>query len=182
MRGGFPSARRFGGIGTPGGMGAIPANQGGNSIQGQGIPFVYSTPLLASLAAAATSTSNNIQFDANSVFVWLRSTFSAGLETESEFVTPTYSSIPMPQLLVNIQDTGKGASFMNTPPLIWNIASNVPGLPYVCPCPSLIAANSTWSWTFNNIAGDDTYYNIQFNLHGIRVFNPNITSLSQLGF
>lgn len=170
MRGGFR------GIGTPGNPGMVPASMGGNAVQGQGIDFTYATPALASLANGATSGAINIQFDANSVFVWLRSTFSAQLSGPAAF---TYSSIPVPNISVSIQDTGKGASFMNTFIPVYQIASPIPGFPYILPSPQLIQPNATFAWTFQNYDGSDTYYNLQFQLHGFRVFNPNITNLNQ---
>lgn len=171
--------RRFAGmrgIGTPGA--GVPATMGGNAVQGQGIPFTYGTPVLASIAAGATAGSINIQFDANSVFVWLRSTFTASTESDSDIVSWEYSTIVVPQINVSIQDTGKGASFMNTPVPLPSIASNIPGLPYILPTPALIQANATWAWTFTN-ADSAEYYNVQFLLHGFRIFNPNIFSLAE---
>lgn len=194
MRGGFGG--RFQGPGRlgqapPGGnvtgqvSGPIPPQYGGNAVQGKGIYFTYAHTPVGSLAAGnTTSGAQSIQFDANSVFIWLRSTFTAGLAgtagppfTSHAF---TQSSLPIPQIAVNIQDTGKGASFMNTPIPVYQIASVVPGLPYILPTPQLIQANSSFTWTYTNYEDTNTWYGLQFQLHGIRVFDPTITTLAQV--
>jgi hypothetical protein len=160
---------------TGGVTGPVPPNMGGNAVQGQGIDFTYATASLT-VNHGTTSSATPIQFDANSVFVWLRSTFQVTI-AEAAF---TYSAIPVPNIYVSIQDTGKGASFMNTGVPIWTIASNIPGLPFVLPIPQLIQANASFSWTFQNIDAAVNYADVQFQLHGFRVFNPNITDLSQI--
>ncbi len=161
----------FGG-GTPGA--GVPATMGGNAVQGQGIPFTYATPVLASLAANATAGSINIQFDANSVFVWLRSSFSF---LTNEGAPYTWNTVPLPGITVSITDTGKGASLMNTPVPVYQIASVQAGLPYILPTPALIQANATFAWTFTDY-DDVEYTELQFQLHGFRIFNPNIFSLA----
>jgi hypothetical protein len=52
-------------------------------------------------------------------------------------------------------------------------------MPYILPVPQLIQANAQFAWTFTNYDGTDTYYNLQFQLHGFRVFNPNIYNINQ---
>jgi hypothetical protein len=166
--------------GTGGVQGGVPPQYGGNAIQGKGIFFTYATPVLATLAVSTTSTSQNIQFDANSVFVWLRSTAIVNFTAAGGGANITNAAIPTPNINVSIQDTGKGASFMNTPVPLWQIASVTPGLPYMLPTPQLIQANAVFGWTFTNFDTAQAYYNIQFQLHGFRLFNPSITELSQL--
>jgi hypothetical protein len=155
--------------------GPVPPQMGGNAVQGQGIDFFYATAA-TSVANGASSSAIPIQFDANSVFIWQRSTFAATI-AHAAFV---YDSIPIPNINVLIQDTGKGASFMNTPININSIASNIPGLSYILPVPQLIQANASFTWTFTNFDAADTYTDLQFHVHGFRVFDPTITSLQQL--
>lgn len=164
--------------GTGGVTGGVPAQMGGNAVQGQGIAFTYAHLPLATLADGGTvSGAQTLQFDANSVFVWLRSSFYAALSGPAPF---TWDSTPNPNITVSIQDTGKGASFMNTPIPVYQIASTQAGLPYILPTPQLIQANATWAFTYTNNDGSDAYYNLQFMLHGFRIFNPSITQLNQL--
>lgn len=172
--------------GSGGVQGGIPAQYGGNAVQGKGINFTYSTPLVLSLAVASAqgsptpSSSQAIQFDANSVFVWLRSTFTVNLTAAGGGATQDLSSITVPNISVSIQDTGKGASFMNTPVPVWQIASVNPGLPYILATPQLIQANATFSWTFYNNDTAQEYFNLQMQLHGFRLFRPNVTELGQI--
>ncbi len=178
--------RRMRGIGTPGaglhpGAG-IPAGSGGNALQGSGLWFTYVTAALASLADGATSTAQALQFDANSVFLWLRSSFTAQLSGPAAF---TYSSIPIPNINVSISNT-TGVTLMNNPVPVYQVGSPVPGLSYILPTPQLVQANSTYQWTYTNFDGSDTYYNLQWQLHGFRIFDPNIQTLAEayqaLGF
>ncbi|MGA9854246.1 MAG: hypothetical protein WBR29_03075 [Gammaproteobacteria bacterium] len=166
--------------GTGGVQGGVPSQYGGNAVQGKGINFTYATPLLSTLADSTTAPAQNIQFDANSVFVWLRSTFTANDSAAGGGADLDISTIPVPNISVTIQDTGKGASFMNTPVPVWQIASVNPGLPYILATPQLIQANSVFSWTFTNYDTAASYYNVQFQLHGFRLFNPNVTELGPL--
>jgi hypothetical protein len=166
--------------GTGGVCSGIPPQFGGNAIAGRGINFTYATPVLATLATSSTAPAQNIQFDANSVFVWLRSTAIATFTAAGGGGSITTGAIPVPNINVSITDTGKGASFMNTPVPLWQVASVEPGLPYVLPVPQLIQANAVFSWTFSNFDTTQEYFNVQFQLHGFRVFNPNFTELSQL--
>lgn len=172
--------------GSGGVRGGIPSQYGGNAVQGKGINFTYATPLVFTVAVASAqgaptaSSSQQIQFDANSVFVWLRSTFTVNLTAAGGGAAQTLSSIPVPNISVSIQDTGKGASFMNTPVPVWQIASVNPGLPYILATPQLIQANATFSWTFYNNDTAQIYYNLQFQLQGFRLFRPNVTELSEI--
>lgn len=167
--------RRFRGIGTPG----VPPQQGGNAVQGQGIWFTYATATLASLAVSTTAGSINIQFDANSVFVWLRSSFTANLTAAGGGGSLTVAASVLPNISVSITDTGKGASFSNTPVPVWTIASPNAGLPYILPVPQLIQANASFAWTFANYDTAQEYYNLQFQLHGYRIFDTTLQSLPQ---
>ena len=181
----MPYGRNLRGIGTPGARGGagVPSTMGGNAVQGTGIWFSYATPQLASLAGTATAGSINIQFDANSVFVWQRSTFFATLTAAGGGASLTNAAVPTPNIDVSITDTGKGASFSNTPIPVWHIASTNPGLPYILPTPQLIQANATFSWTFTNFDTAQEYFNLQFVLHGYRIFDPSIQSLPEaLGY
>lgn len=176
--GGFGACGPSAAGGTGNMTGPVPSNQGGNAVQGRGIVFNYVVSL-ASLAAGATSSAIPLQFDANSVFVWERSSFSATIN-HAAF---TYNAVPVPNVGVVITDTGKGASFMNASVPVYQIASVIPGLPYMLPTPQLIQANASFTWTFNNFDAAVTYTDISFQLHGFRVFvnNPGaIQSIADL--
>ena len=162
---------------APAGAG-VPAGYGGNAVQGKGIVFTYSTPA-QNVASGATGAAQQVLFDNNSVFVWLRSTFRADTGTITAATAFAYDTIPVPNVTVLIQDSGSGMSFMNAAVPIYEIASNIPGLPYLLPTPQLIQANASYSVTFQNYDGANAY-NLQWSFEGFRIFNPDITSLDQL--
>src|SRR5277367_976994 len=105
------------GASLPGAM--VPAVAGGNMTQGQGIVFDYQTPNIATINHGAASGAQIIQFDNNSTFLWLRSTFSVDVSAAAFSTTPPYPLIDM-----TIQDTGNGMQFMNAAVKIYSIAGN----------------------------------------------------------
>lgn len=180
MRGGYPSQgrMRMGGFGDTSAApaGAVPVNVGGNAVQGKGIVFTYQTPTVTSVAHGASSGSQIIQFDNNSTFLWLRSTFSADI-AGAAFLNDT---VPCPLITVTIADTGNGMQFMNAPIPVFEIAGISPGLPYILPTPQLIQPNASYAFNFANYDASVAYANLRFQMHGFRIFSTGITDLSQL--
>jgi hypothetical protein len=146
--------------------GQVPGNAGGAMVQGKGIDFKYSTPLISSLANGA-STTVTIQYDQNSTFNWLRTTFACDLTGAAE----TADSLQMPLVTVNITDQGSGMSFMNAPIPLYNIAGANGSLPYVLPTPQLIQPNASFIYAFANYSAATTYTNLRLVFHGYRIFN-----------
>jgi hypothetical protein len=145
---------------------AVPGNAGGAMVQGKGIDFKYATPLISSLANGA-ATSVTIQYDQNSTFNWLRTTFACDLAGAAE----TADSLQMPLVTVQITDQGSGMSFMNAPIPLYNIAGGNGSLPYVLPTPQLIQPNASFVYQFNNYSAGTTYTNLRLVFHGFRIFN-----------
>lgn len=181
MRGGFGGfSGRFGQAqasagGTPTAPpgASIPASMGGNAVQGKGIVFTYQTPNVALLNHGTGSGAQPIQFDNNSTFLWLRSTFTYDV-AEAQFEVSTQ---PVPLITVQIQDTGNGMQFMNAPVPVYEIAGIQSGLPYILPTPQLIQPNASYTWTFANYDAAVNYANIRFQLHGFRLFSTNISDI-----
>jgi hypothetical protein len=148
----------------------IPINAGGGKVQGRGLYFMYQTANIATLAPAA-STTNTVIFDQNSVFNWLRTTFSVDKTNAAE----TVSTLVAPFVTLQITDTGNGMSFMNAPIPIIEMAGFKGELPYVLPTPQLIQANATYQFQFTSFStaggGNETYTNLRVQLHGYRIFN-----------
>jgi hypothetical protein len=178
VRGGYRGNFRggFGDASAPGNGGNIPQAAGGNSVQGKGIVFVYQTPNVAAVAHGAASGSQVIQFDNNSTFLWLRTTFSADI-AGAAFTTSTQ---PLPLITATIQDTGNGMQFMNAAIPVYQIAGIEPGFPYMLPTPQLIQPNASYSFNFSNYDAAVNYANVRMQLHGFRIFRTDITDLSQL--
>ena len=161
------TAAGTGAQGGTSGSGPVPAVSGGNSVQGDGIDFIYQTPNVASLANGAGSGAQDIQFDNNSTFWWLRTTFTVDINAAAFLV----NTQPIPLITVQIQDTGNGMSFMNAPIPIYAMAGYIAGLPYILPKPQFIQPNASYSFTFANYDAAVTYTNLRLQLHGARIFN-----------
>jgi len=148
----------------------VPSQAGGGNVQGRGLYFTYQTPVIAALAPGAATTST-IQFDQNSVFNWLRTTFTV----DKTNAVQTGSSQPIPFVTLQITDTGNGMSFMNGPIPIYSLAGLEGNLPYVLPTPQLVQANASYQFQFASYStaggGNETYNNLRLQLHGYRIFN-----------
>lgn len=129
--------------------------------------FTYQTPNIASIAPAA-STTNTILFDNDSVFEWTKITAWAYNGTLTAEITN--STIEVPAVTVQIQDTGQGAYYSNAPIPIGAYAGSW-GLPYVLPAPQFIAPNATlqFTWANEQTAGGKTYTNLRLQLHGFKI-------------
>jgi hypothetical protein len=148
----------------------IPGGSSGGNVQGRGLVFVYQTPVILSLAPGIAQ-SVVIQFDQNSVFNWLRSTFTCDLDNAAQ----TNESLVNPFVTLQITDTGNGMSFMNGPVPLQSLAGYAGQLPYVLPTPQWVQSNASYNFAFANYStaggGDQTYANLRLQLHGFRVFN-----------
>lgn len=176
MRGGFGNLRGMGRLGDTNTAAAVPPSQGGNAVQGKGIVFVYQTPNVATLNHGNASGSQVIQFDNNSTFLWLSSTFTADIAAAAF----TAATQPLPLITATIQDTGNGMQFMNAALPVYQIAGIEPGFPYILPTPQLIQPNASYSFNFSNYDAAVNYTNVRMQLHGFRIFRTDITSMSQL--
>lgn len=145
---------------------SIPQNAGGALVSGKGIDFKYQTPTIASLANGV-SQQVTIQYDQNSTFNWLRTTYSVDLAGAAE----DNVEIVIPLVTLQITDQGSGMSFMNAPIPLYTIAGSTGELPYVLPTPQLIAANASFIYSFSNYSAASTYTNLRLQFHGYRIFN-----------
>jgi hypothetical protein len=148
----------------------VPSQAGGGNVQGRGLYFTYQTPVIASLAPGAATT-NTIQFDQNSVFNWLRTTFTVDLANAAE----TIGTLVAPYVTLQITDTGNGMSFMNGPIPIISMAGFKAELPYVLPTPQLVQSNASYQFQWASFStaggGNQTYTNLRLQMHGYRIFN-----------
>lgn len=131
--------------------------------------FTYQTPNIASLAPAATTT-NSITFDNDSAFEWTKITVSVDLNNAAQ----TASSIVVPFVTLQIQDTGQGAYFSNAQIPLSTYMGQL-GLPYVMPAPQIIAPNATLQFNWASYSqtggggGNQTYNNLRLQLHGWKI-------------
>lgn len=120
----------------------------------------YATPVVASLAPAAT-TNQVIQIDSAVDFYWYASTYYVDIAS----ATQTESSIVYPGITIVINDTGSRKNLQNTAFPLGSVAG--PGeRPYRLPRPRLFRASSTINFTLNNFISGTTYTNLQFVMHG----------------
>jgi hypothetical protein len=143
----------------------VPQNAGGALVQGKGLDFKYQTPIVLSLAPGA-SQQRTIQFDQNSSFNWLRTTYAVNIAADAEEL----SLLILPEVTLQITDQGSGMSFMNAPIPLYTMAG-FGQLPYVLPTPQLIAPNASFIYQFANYSSGSTYINLTVQFHGYRIFN-----------
>jgi hypothetical protein len=130
--------------------------------------FTYQTPNIASLGLGASAT-NSILFDNDSVFEWTKLTVWA-YDDSPHTSEITNSSIIVPSVTLQIQDTGQGAYYSNAPiPL--GVYAGAFGLPSILAAPQFIAPNATLQFTFTSEqgTGGKTYYNLRVQLHGFKI-------------
>lgn len=144
---------------------AVPSNAGGSLVQGKGLDFKYQTPIIASIANGV-SQQVTIQFDQNSSFNWLRTTYAVNVAGTAEDL----SLMILPEVNLQITDQGSGMSFMNAPIPLYTIAG-FGQLPYVLPTPQLIQPNASFIYSFHNYSSASTYINLSVQFHGYRIFN-----------
>jgi hypothetical protein len=169
---------RFGDAGQPQpGTPGLSQDQYGAYSKANRFWFTYQTPNIASLAAAAAAT-NTIQFDNDSAFEWIKSTYTVDKANAITMMAgsgtvATNNSIAIPFVTLQIQDTGQGSYYSNQPIPVYQIAGGSPGLPYVMPAPQIIAPNASlqFNWLSYSTAGggNETYTNLRFQLHGWKI-------------
>lgn len=156
-------------LGAPVPAGSMTTDQfGSTASQRNRFWFTYQTPNIASLGLSA-STTNSILFDNDSVFEWTKLTVWA--YDDSPHVSEiTNSSIIVPSVTLQIQDTGQGAYYSNAPIPLSSYAGAF-GLPYILPAPQFIAPNATlqFTWASEQGTGGKTYYNLRAQLHGFKI-------------
>lgn len=150
------------GAGVP--AGAMQTDQFGTTASNKNrFLFTYQTPNIASIAAAANAT-NTILFDNDSVFEWTKLTVFCDIAGAVQ----TNSSIVIPLVTLQIQDTGQGAYYSNAAIPLGAYAGAF-GLPYVLPAPQYIAPNATLQFSWSNYSAATTYANLRIQLHGFKI-------------
>lgn len=126
--------------------------------------YVYVAAISSTLNAAASATVNvNIEADAN--FTWVKSAVFASLAGAAQ----TNATAVLPQVTVQIQDSGSGRLLQNVPVPISSIAGNGQ-LPFVLPVPRLFKARSTIGVTFANGSAAENYSVLRLAMIGYKTF------------
>ena len=130
----------------------------------QAIDFVYQTPNVVALAAAANA-QVALPFDQDSNFIWQKISFFCDLAGAVQ----TDSSRVLPLVLMQITDSGNSQGYMNAPVPIPAFCGDG-RLPMVLPAPMLIRPNSTLQFAFTNYSAATAYANLRILLIGIKRF------------
>jgi len=136
----------------------VPDGKGGQMRVSRDL-YTYQTKV-ASLAAGATTTVT-IDIEADSSFIWLKTTFSI-----TGGITHTRDTVQIPALTVQINDTGSGRLLQQQPVLVGDMAGNGE-LPFILPVPRTFKPKSTMQVTFINNSPDQ-YIDFSLVFHGYK--------------
>jgi hypothetical protein len=128
--------------------------------------FIYNVPIGAVAAGAGTSVSSPLQIQADSEFSWEKATFYA---FPTGFTENAFNDTLIPELTVNIQDTGSGRYYMNNPVPVSAIFGTGK-LPYILPFPQRFLPNALINFTVANLSAAQAYTNVSLNLIGRKIY------------
>lgn len=126
--------------------------------------FTYQA-VLPSLANSASNTTI-INFEADSEFVWTKTTLTAfdvnnaPLTNNSEFIA---------SVTAFIRDTGSGRNLMQEPVIVSDMAGNGK-LPYFLQKPFVWKPKATAQFTYENLSGSADYGRFGLVLHGYKIW------------
>lgn len=123
--------------------------------------FTYNVSVTA--LAAGASLTGQIQIEASSDFIWLKTAYFADIAGGAQ----TDSSRVIPLVNVAITDGGSAKNLQNSPTPIASLAGTE-GLPFNLSLGYTFAANSNVSFTFTNRSAATTYANVVLSLIGYR--------------
>lgn len=123
--------------------------------------FTYS--VTAASIAPGASVTDNIAINADSDFVWEKTSFSAAIAD----ATQTADSRVIPLVRVSITDGGSGRNLQDDPIPVNCIAGDQ-GLPFNTSVPRVFDANATISVTMSNYSAATTYTNLYIVFHGYK--------------
>lgn len=128
--------------------------------------YWYSFPVVSSLAASASS-SQSISFDADSVFVWTKTTYFVDLSAAAM----TDSTRPIPLITVQLVDTGSSRNLTSIAVPIDTLAGRMGSEPNILPVARAVMPNATFRVTYTNYSSATTYTNLYMVLHGYKVYD-----------
>lgn len=128
--------------------------------------FVYCITFL-DLAAADIET-GSLQIQSNSDFEWLAATYSCNLAGAA--ITEETRPIPMVNVLIN--DSATNSNLMSEPVSVPSIFGTGQ-FPYILQQTRIFPANSSLTFTVQNISAATEYDYLQLCLHGRKLFSKN---------
>lgn len=129
------------------------------------IPFVYQVPAVLGLDPATVSTPVQILVDSGSDFLWQEGVYQYDISAAAY----TYETRPIPNYLVQINDSAAGRNLQNTPAPVQTWFGAVEK-PIKRPLPYLFGAAATVQFTFTNFDAAQTNGNIRLSLIGQQIY------------
>ena len=129
------------------------------------IPFVYQMPTVSALAVGATSTPVQTLIDSGSDFLWQAGTYSFTLADAAY----TYSTRPMPNWTMIINDSAAGRNLQNIPVPVGAWFGPVEK-PVLRPLPYLFGAAATVQMTFTNFDAAVATGSLRVSLIGQQIY------------
>lgn len=142
---------------------AIITDEEGNRILVQRDIYIYQAQFLALIPEQDSTIT--IDIEADSSFVWLKTTYLVN----NNVGDLTQETVPVPDLTVQITDTGSGRNLQQAPVQIETMAGTG-RLPFILPIPRTFKPKSTIQVTMTNDQpnGGDTYNGISLVMHGYK--------------
>ena len=106
----------------------------------------------------------NIPIEADSTFTWERTTY-----TLTQNASQTRDTVVIPDVSVQITDTGSGRNLQQLPVNINDLAGSAQ-LPFVLPVERVFAARSTIQVTFTQNQAVDVYQGLSLVFHGYKTW------------
>lgn len=129
------------------------------------VPFIYQVPAISNTAAGATATPATVLIDAGSDFLWQAGTYEFDLAAAAY----TYSTRPMPNMTVVINDSGSGRNLQNIAVPVGAFFGAVEK-PVVRLLPYLFAGGATVTFTATNFDAAVTTGNLRMSLIGQQIY------------
>lgn len=128
------------------------------------VPFVYEMDF-ANLVHA-TNANGNIQIQADSDFKWSKGAVFGDLAGAAQ----TDSSQVVPQVTVQIIDSGTGRNIFQNPIQVTSFFGLKSGLPFILPVPYIFKARSNLAFAVSNYSAAQDYTNLRLSLIGSKIF------------
>ena len=125
---------------------------------------IFTHPVDVSSLAPGASTTVAVNFENDSSFTWLKSTYTC-YKDDLEYLSEGFLYVP--DILVSVNDAGSSRNWMSSGVPLGTIAG-VDGFPFILPEPQTYRGNSTVLFSFTNYSASVTWKSIQLALIGYK--------------
>lgn len=137
--------------------------------------FTYQVPVFSNLAAAGGTATNQILIQADADFEWVAAVYQFDLAAAAY----TYTTRPIPNMTIQITDSGSGRQLMNAAVPVTSIFG-APEKPQMLPISKVFKRNATIQFTATNFDAAVATGNLRLSLIGWKTFYmdaPPVTPL-----